>query len=325
MTFRYAGNGGSCHECEWIAADGEITADTPTLLKSLLGPTGNIYHIYLNSPGGSLMAGLELGRILRSKHAYVHVGRSSKYRQGDFEEITPGICASACSYAFLGGERREAAENQIGVHRFSLGLSNSADQSIKLKDDFSPGAVLLLPLVQASSALLIDYAMSMGVDPQFVSIASKNDQAYYLHSAELKTLKVNWDPLSFEPWLISPWQNGVFAHSNSSDNSLSVFVFCRADGIPRLQITSRGDSDATFAALTVFGLDIEPDTIKAVKNNGRDYWEFPLKGLKPDLIPQLEEVWNTDAPQSEVEDWKYKLSKVGAPESISVALRNCAK
>jgi hypothetical protein len=37
MTFHYASQGGNCDHCEWIAAQGTITADTPDSFKTFLG------------------------------------------------------------------------------------------------------------------------------------------------------------------------------------------------------------------------------------------------------------------------------------------------
>jgi hypothetical protein len=81
MTFRTVGTGGaSC--CEWIAADGVITIDTPQVFKEFvasLGRNGPTLQesITFNSPGGDFFAALALGReIRRSTRMWTAVGRT---------------------------------------------------------------------------------------------------------------------------------------------------------------------------------------------------------------------------------------------------------
>lgn len=59
--------------------------------------------VWLASEGGDLDASLEIGRVLRRMGAFTVVGKSDQ-------------CASACVFAFMGGERRAVA-GQLGIHR----------------------------------------------------------------------------------------------------------------------------------------------------------------------------------------------------------------
>ena len=36
MTFKEVGTGGNCSTCEWIAAEGEITAETPGAFEQFM-------------------------------------------------------------------------------------------------------------------------------------------------------------------------------------------------------------------------------------------------------------------------------------------------
>src|SRR5215217_1970662 len=73
MRFAYTWAGGNCDNCEFIAAVGEITEGTPKALQDYLltpevreyGRTTRGKVIYFHSGGGSLQAGLELGRLIR--------------------------------------------------------------------------------------------------------------------------------------------------------------------------------------------------------------------------------------------------------------------
>lgn len=65
MTFNTAGTGGNCNGCEWIAAEGNITVDTPeqfaNFISEKLGGTETKYEVAFNSPGGNLLAGVSIG------------------------------------------------------------------------------------------------------------------------------------------------------------------------------------------------------------------------------------------------------------------------
>jgi len=92
-----------------VVLSGEITrADVGAaevmlnLLKSgkqkLAGNT-----LWLASDGGDIDAAMDIGRILRNAGIFTFVGKTDR-------------CASACVFAFMGGERRSVA-GQLGIHR----------------------------------------------------------------------------------------------------------------------------------------------------------------------------------------------------------------
>ena len=59
--------------------------------------------LWLSSPGGDIDAGMDLARLLRTLVISTFVDKNDR-------------CASACVFAFMGGERRSVA-GQIGIHR----------------------------------------------------------------------------------------------------------------------------------------------------------------------------------------------------------------
>src|SRR5882757_4188503 len=85
-----------------IYADGEITPGTTARFLAFV----RTHHltrarVYLDSPGGSVTDALEFGNAIRELHFNTDVGA----------EVDPGpeptsICASACVYAYAGGEGR---------------------------------------------------------------------------------------------------------------------------------------------------------------------------------------------------------------------------
>src|SRR3546814_13804578 len=68
MSFRTSTHGGTSGE-SWIVAEGDIVHATPDRFRRFLTaaeiPRGARYEVYLHSPGGHLMAGIELGTIIR--------------------------------------------------------------------------------------------------------------------------------------------------------------------------------------------------------------------------------------------------------------------
>lgn len=95
-----------------IFADGEITAQTGKQFREWAAANQLIpgATVYFNSPGGSVVGGLQLGQAIRDLGFETDVGRPKSQ---------PGYCLSACAYAYLGGVFRYMSDDAIyGVHRF---------------------------------------------------------------------------------------------------------------------------------------------------------------------------------------------------------------
>src|SRR3546814_20218696 len=85
MSFRTATHGGTSGE-SWIVAEGDIVHATPDRFQRFLTaadiPRGARYEVYLHSPGGNLMAGIELGTIIRDHGFRTRVARWDERRVG---------------------------------------------------------------------------------------------------------------------------------------------------------------------------------------------------------------------------------------------------
>ena len=101
-----------------IFIDGEIGPDEGARLDAEarargIGP-GSTVH--LNSPGGSLYGGMDLGRAVRAHGFNTNVAAPPT---PDQPYGAAGACLSACTLAFLGGQFRYVNAAAIfGVHRF---------------------------------------------------------------------------------------------------------------------------------------------------------------------------------------------------------------
>jgi hypothetical protein len=105
--------------------------------------------VYFNSPGGSLLAGMAIGRFLRERGFDTHVGT----RTLDAGRPADGVCYSACPFAYAGGVQRSLREGSLlGVHR--------ARNRVPVADD---GA--FERLVQADATR---YLVGMSVSPDLV-------------------------------------------------------------------------------------------------------------------------------------------------------------
>ena len=151
-----------------VYLDGRIDAGAPDRLSRALDGVKGKTAIWLNSPGGNLFAGMQLGRIIRRHGASTHIISS--------RTLLPGECYSACSLAFLGGIYRFNDNGaRYGVHRASLGSAGEdADRAHDL------------------SAAVDSYIREMGVDARLLDLWTKAapDEMYVLSPKEAEDLGV---------------------------------------------------------------------------------------------------------------------------------------
>jgi hypothetical protein len=121
----------------WIAADGDIADSSPAQFRKVLKQAGKLkLPVLINSPGGSVNAALEIGRMIRKAGLTVAVAETSyvgcapgdkscqlpKERKGVYAGRAAswvGYCASACPLILAGGVARYAESGtHVGVHQF---------------------------------------------------------------------------------------------------------------------------------------------------------------------------------------------------------------
>jgi hypothetical protein len=331
MTFGLEGNGGNCNGCEWIAADGEITSETPKQFEKFVAENEPHPTIYLNSPGGELLAGIKLGELIRAKGFSTAVGKSvPSNANADYRDITGGKCASACVYAFLGGVSRTAEDGEIGVHQF-YSEAIIKDPSGKLFDAID------MSVNQLVSALVIDYVFRMGADPRVVSIASSTlpGEMHFFSEKELDELKINWTPSSCEPWAIEPYGSGVVAYSKTRDKKETVTFFCRRDRIPRLLITApifganganrlQEAIDWLGEGLEAMGMKLPKEAASVRMINGTPALEIQLAGLDLRNLHMVKDMSvSGDIPRVNAAFFYHPIPTKNAVPFLRVAARNC--
>jgi hypothetical protein len=159
MTFRsvnFASNdcGANCPQV--IVADGVIETDTPQAFIDFAKQASQTQRlrrvIFMNSPGGNVVASMELGDAFRKLRAAVVVAGFASV--GTRSGPVSGQCLSACVYALMGAAQRVAPpESRLGLHRMSLPAPGE-----------SGGGLADRRLV----AILAQYAARMGVSPALV-------------------------------------------------------------------------------------------------------------------------------------------------------------
>ena len=163
-----------------IFLDGPIDSGAPARFRALVERNKIPAHstIYLNSTGGNLLAGLELGRFIRKSRFFTQVNA-----RGDLDpklganrhKADPGVCLSACTLTYLGGYFRWLDPKSIyGVHRIS---GNT---------DFGPDAA------QVASSIVVQYIREMGADTDLFDEMTKagREEINVLPKSRLEVLGV---------------------------------------------------------------------------------------------------------------------------------------
>lgn len=133
--------------------------------------------VYLDSPGGNLFSGIELGKLIREANMNTSVGARQPDEKGK-SPIGPGVCLSACVYAYVGGVYRYAdKDDAFGVHRFF------SREGTTPKD---------METAQIVSAAITNHLNAMGVDTKLYEIASATakEDITRISIADAKRLRV---------------------------------------------------------------------------------------------------------------------------------------
>lgn len=165
-----------------ITAEGEITDRTPyaflNFVHENIGRNNLHAVIFLNSPGGKVVAAMELGKVWRRLGAAVIVGRAEPGRASQF---LAARCESACVYALIGAKKRVIPPGSIvGVHRmfFYDDESGPMGEGTSGRRHYDNGWM---------KALLSHYTRRMGVSPALISEAERisSDRIHVLSRAEI--------------------------------------------------------------------------------------------------------------------------------------------
>ena len=243
LVFREVYGPQACPTCRWIDAEGEITETSASKLRDhlLANPPFPGETIVINSPGGSLIGGLALGRAIRQAGLSTHLAEVRR-EDGTTTLVDGGVCASACAYAFLGGVNRSmTAGARYGLHQFYADAPAPVDLRSSTR------------AVQDLVASLTKYVTDMGVRADIVQLATRtrSDSVYWLEPSDaLSYGVVNSSGINPPPrWVFEtgtragPRVRTTLANGTQEDQS----VVCAAPGLPivwwvnRSLLISKGD------------------------------------------------------------------------------------
>ena len=267
---------------EWeIYASGIIDDDAPARLLALI-KKNNIppnSSISLNSPGGSLMAGMKLGKLIRSRGFTTEIER---YNAASDPHFVPGKCFSACTLAFLGGTWRYMRPGSLyGVHRFYFTKPTGADSDV----------------AQMLSAVVIQYIRDMGVDPELFSEMSTagKDDITLIPERELERLDVVNNGQTPTVWSVVSAQGAVYlkGQRNTAFGVNKFILVCVSNGVDLTVVMdplAQGDplppSNAVSLVADDKGFPIETYMAEGpVLNNGSVFASFVLP---PNIVRVIE-------------------------------------
>ncbi len=172
-----------------IAAEGEITARTPRAFVDFVGKnigSGRLHSIVLlHSPGGQVVASMELGTALRKIGAAAIVARVGEGATGRGGQVRAGRCYSACVYTLMGAAKRVVPpQSHVGIHRMFMYEANA-----------NPESTSALSRTYASEPLVArlgEYAEVMGVSTELVWAAESisPDKIRIVSATELRRWKL---------------------------------------------------------------------------------------------------------------------------------------
>lgn len=168
-----------------ITAEGEITDRTPyeflNFVRNNIARSNLHAVVFLDSPGGKVVAAMQLGRIWRRLGAAAIVGRADPSVPGSVTQFLAARCLSACVYALIGAKKRVIPPASIvGIHRmfFYAGGGGPVGEGTALHRHYDHGGM---------RSLLAHYTGRMGVSPGLILEAERisSDRIHILTRAEI--------------------------------------------------------------------------------------------------------------------------------------------
>ncbi|SNZ19434.1 hypothetical protein [Cohaesibacter gelatinilyticus] len=232
----------------WIAAQGKITANTPSEFETFLAnlkrsdaPFRKGTEVHLNSMGGNVLAGLQLGAIIRKHDLNTRIGQTKSWNysfsktdlQKDIVQSSfkPGVCASSCAYAFLGGVNRSFTPNdKLLVHQFY-------NREAVLNPDLKTNPAAESAETQLLAGYVAQYVYAMIDDIRVFALASATDSS----DASSKLLQID-EKLARKINVIREKTRSNFIIRHANTTSGLVYLDARTDDGIDISITCTSSS-----------------------------------------------------------------------------------
>lgn len=169
MTFSMAEGDGPMGVRRWIAASGQIQRDTAKKFESFkaANPVDGLF-LALDSNGGSVGAGMVLGKMVRAAGMQTIVGRTLTVGDRQRMRSADVSCASSCVLVLMGGVRRHVpGDAGVDVHMFSVNLNAEGE---KVRPDITMRDVEDAQRAMARHAI---YVNEMGINPRYLELMTE--------------------------------------------------------------------------------------------------------------------------------------------------------
>lgn len=187
-----------------INAVGEIKNGDDIKFKKFLEAHTPPSHmtVYIDSTGGNLEAGIEIGRQIREYGLWTDIGRFVLDQPDPSKPLSPrkhikGQCMSAATMLYLGGRLRHFfKDSKFGVHRFSF--KNPSPEHVGRS--------------QVLSAKIASFVSDMGVSPEFLELSSATDaqEINLVNEERLKELGVITGGVTDVEWSVQARGNMMY-------------------------------------------------------------------------------------------------------------------
>ncbi len=165
---------------------GEFVDGDSLRFSTALRQAGRVDEVWFHSPGGDVIEGMEVGRMIRSARLATRVPSGAR-------------CASICAFAFLGGVLRHVDPGgTFIVHMFSrIGNKEFVTMVEKIiKQEGSSGAMKIIAHIEQTSARLArmqaDYLLEMSISLRllFPNYDTAHTDGYTLSRVEMVSYNV---------------------------------------------------------------------------------------------------------------------------------------
>lgn len=353
MEFYEATTGGNIDGSYWIVAEGEIDAGTSQKFRNFIKTVGHCDEVVLNSPGGMLSEGLQLGWAINQLCKETSVGKTEKlstwsskgsrtvYEAKKFDGVFDpqlGSCASSCVYAFMGGQSRSVSKKRSGlfVHQFyqQSGLATPTQKQFDYQD---------LSASQMTMGLLVSYLSALGSDPRLAAMAAAvpATTVYELTENDVQDLKIRRRYAALQQPVIDVTDSG-FRVSSKSENGSTLSISCGAGrtGI-NIVYSKRLFSDPRYG----FDADSERSFVRAAFKDASEFTfgglSVPKSMVKVDLVAtnltvalalslrnnfdQMKDLsFGVTSPMSAVRYFGFWLPYAKAPQLMKSLTKNCS-